>query len=59
MKKTKGTVLKDISTAGFVLADDQLGLAAGGMICQDGWKETSTATLNTSGRSDTQTDCTK
>ena len=60
MKKTKRTILQDISTAGFVLADGQLGHAVGGMmVCGDGWTSTSTATLNANGGSDTTTDCTK
>lgn len=59
VKKTKTTAIKDIPTAGFVLADEQLGLAVGGMRCEEGWKEYSTATLNSQGGSDSQTDCTK
>lgn len=59
MKKTKATAIKNIPVTGFVLADETLGLAVGGMVCQDGWKEVSTTTLNSRGNSDTAVDCTK
>ncbi|HUQ04841.1 MAG TPA: hypothetical protein VM261_20205 [Kofleriaceae bacterium] len=61
MKKNKGTrtSLGDISTNGLMLDVEQLGAAVGGMRCGEGWKEVSTATLNSNGGADTATDCTK
>jgi len=61
VKKTTGrarTNINDLAPAAGAFGDEHLAMVVGGMICKEGWKETSTATLNTNGGSDSQTDCT-
>lgn len=62
VKTTKAkyrTKIADISAVGFELTAAHLGMVVGGMICEPGWTEYTTDTLNSQGRSDTQTDCKK